>query len=147
MQAGGNAVMSMKKTAKVYQKPTDYFSDFPEWPTHWRVTDDDLAIGQGLLTWFEPFIATLIKDGRAVKTITHHMANLTILGAEIIQRLNDDDESHRTLSPRALLLEYVSEEGGPLVHAWDPNDRIEEAYQKSFNATCRKLFKFVSAST
>lgn len=138
--------MSMKKTATVYQKPTDYFSDFPQWPTHWGGTDDDLAIGQGLLTWFEPFIATLINDGRAVKTITQHMAHLRILGEEIIQRLNEDDDRRRTLSPRALLLEYVSEEGGPLVHAWDPNDRIEEAYQKSFDATCRQLFKFVSVS-
>lgn len=136
--------MAIKKAVKVYQRPTDYFSEFSDWPAHWTIIDDDLAIGQSLMRLFEPFINSLIKDGRSVKTIKNHMAHLTILGAEIIRRLNDDDECNRTLSPHALLLEYVEEQYGTLVHYWNPNDRIEQAYQKSFDATCRKLHKFVS---
>lgn len=110
------------------------------------IVDKDLVIGQGLITVFELFIDTFIKDGRSVKTVKYHVTHLTILGSEIIRRLNDGDESNQTLSPKASLLEYFEEEYGPLIHHWNPNDRIDEAHKKSFDATCRQLFKFVTAS-
>lgn len=117
-----------------------------EWPTQWIIVNDDLAVGQQLLTVFEPFIDTLRKEGRAAKTLRKHLLHLHILGAEIIRRLNDGDEDNRTLLPVPLLLEYIEEDYGPLVHQWDPNDRVDESNQKSFDATCRRLYKFISAS-
>ena len=139
--------MSKKITsAKNYHKPINYFKDFQEWPQNWMVIDEDLKVGKSLLALFEPFIDTLIKKGLSVKIIKNHMANLTMLGGEIIRRLNDGDEKNRKLAPRKLLLEYIEDEYGPLVHHWDPNDSTEQAYQKSFDATCRRLHKFVTAS-
>lgn len=110
------------------------------------IGDDDLAIGQRLLTLFEPFIDTLVKEGRSAKTIRNHVAHLSILGAEIVRRLNEDDECNRTLPTKPLLLAYIEDEYGPLVRQWDPNVRTEEAHQRSFDATCRKLYKFISAT-
>ena len=139
--------MSKKKVSpKKYRKPVDYFSNFHEWPKDWVGVDEDLAIGNSLLTLFTPFIESLIENGLAVKTIKNHMGNLGVLGSEIIRRLNDSDEENRKLRPRKLLLEYIDDQHGPLVHHWDPNDSIEEGYLKAFDATCRKLFKFTSAS-
>lgn len=109
-------------------------------------TDEDLAIGEALLGLFTPFIESLIKDGLSVKTITNHMGNLSVLGGEIIRRLNDVDEENRKLTPRKLLVEYIDDKGGPLVDHWNPNDSIEEAHLKSFDATCRKLYKFITLS-
>lgn len=132
--------------AKNNPKSADYYGTFIEWPKQWMVIDEDLMIGQQLLTLFEPFIDALVKEGRSAKTLQNHVTHLKILGAEIIRRLNSGDEGNRTLSPKPLLLEYIEEEYGPLVYHWDPNDRIEEAYQKSFDATCRRLYKFILAS-
>jgi len=109
-------------------------------------TDEDLAIGEALLGLLTPFIESLIKDGLSVKTITNHMGNLSVLGGEIIWRLNGGDEKKRDLRPRELLLEYICDDGGPLVHHWNPNDSAEEAHLKSFDATCRKLYKFIAPS-
>ena len=132
--------------AKTNQTPADYFDDFLEWPTQWMISDDDLPVGQRLLTLFEPFINALVKEGRSAKTIRTHAAHLRILGAEIVRRLNEDDECNRTLPPKPLLLAYIEDEYGPLVRQWDPNVRAEEAHQRSFDATCRKLYKFISAT-
>lgn len=138
--------ISKKKMPKHYQKPADYFSNFAQWPEDWMVIDEDLVIGNNLLELFTPFIENLIKEELAIKTIKNHMGNLMLLGEEIIRRLNDDDEDNRKLMPKKLLLEYIDEEYGPLLLHWDPNDPTEEAHLKAFDATCRKLFKFIMTS-
>lgn len=132
--------------ANANQKPADYFDDFLQWPTQWMIRDDDLPIGQRLLTLFEPFIDTLVKEGRSAKTVRNHVAHLKVLGAEVVRRLNEDDEGNRALPAKPLLLAYIEEGYGPLVHQWNPNVRAEEAHQRSFDATCRKLYKFILAS-
>ncbi len=139
--------MSKKiRPTKIHKKAADYFKDFQEWPTNWMIIDKDLETGKNLLALFELFIGTLIRNRLSVKTIKNHMVHLSILGEEIIRQLNDGDEKNRKLTPRKLLLEYLAEEYGPLVHHWAPNDSREEGYQKSFDATCRKLYKFTTSS-
>ena len=59
-----------------------------------------------------------------------------MLGGEIIRRRHD----HPDLAPQPvedLLLTLVEEDGGPLI--WP---RITETAQRSFDATCRKLYRF-----
>ncbi len=137
--------MSKKtKTAKRDTQPTDYFSEFEEWPSKWMIVDKDLKIGTAMIESFEVFVGALIDDGMSPKTIKKHMQNLDLLGAEIIRRLNDEDSSYRKLSSNALLLKYIDDESGPLLPFWDPNDNTELAYHKEFDATCRKLFRFIS---
>jgi hypothetical protein len=105
--------------------------------------EQDLEIGRGLLALFTPFIQHLIDEGLAKKTITSHGCHLGMLGREIIERLNEVDEENRKLSPRELILHYVDQEGGPLLSFWDPNDKTELAHHMAYDATCRKLLKFV----
>jgi len=132
-------------TIKKYIKPVNYFKDYCDWPKHWMESDEDLATGNALLVLFTPFIESLIKNDLSVRIIKNHMGNLSVLGGEIIRRLNDGDEKNRKLQPKELLLEYIDEEYGPLVHHWDPNNTTEESYLKSFDGTCRKLYKFILA--
>lgn len=137
--------MSKKtKTSKRDGQPTDYLSDFAEWPKKWKVVNKDLKIGNGMIESFAVFIKSLIADGLAKKTIKNHMQNLDLLGAEIIRRLNNGDSSYRKLSSNVLILKYIDDETGPLLSFWNPNDETELAYHKAFDATCRKLFKFIS---
>lgn len=135
-----------EKRSNRHQTPIDYFSDFFEWPQNWMVENKDIAIGNNLLETFIPFIDSLIREGLAVRTIRNHMLNLSVLGGEIIRRLNDGDEHNRKLKSGKLLLEYIDDEQGPLVHHWDINDRADEACLKSFDGTCRKLYTFITAA-
>ena len=106
--------------------------------------EEDLEIGRGLLGLFIPFIQHLMDAGLAARTIKNHGYNLNMLGSEIIERLNQDDEPHRKLSPRELIIHYVDEEGGPLLSYLDPDVKAELARHMAYDATCRKLLKFVT---
>ncbi len=135
-----------KKLSRKYEKPTDYFKDFNEWPNGWLVIEKDREIANNLLTTFVPFIAALTLDELSVKTVKKHMGNLAMLGSEIIRNLNDGDEKYRKLKPEQLLLKYIDAEEGPLLHHLDPNKSSDEARQKSFDATCCKLCRFIIPS-
>lgn len=106
--------------------------------------EEDLEIGHGLLGLFIPFIQHLMDAGLAAKTIKNHGYHLNMLGGEIIERLNQDDGPHRKLSPRELIIHYVDEEGGPLLSYLDPDVKAELARHMAYDATCRKLLKFVT---
>jgi hypothetical protein len=135
----------MKKTsAKPAREPADYCRDFNEWPEQWMIVDADLKTGRDLLASFTPFIRFLMDQGLAKKAITNHIHHLNLLGAEIVSRLNDGDDAHRKLPGNALILKYVDDETGPLLSFWDPNDNTERGYHMAFDATCRKLYKFIA---
>ena len=136
-------MQTTKKTTKGGSRPSDYFPDIDQWPNDWMGIEQDLEIGRGLLALFTPFIQHLIDEGLAKKTITSHGCHLGMLGGEIIERLNEVDEENRKLSPRELILHYVDQEGGPLLSFWDPNDKTELAHHMAYDATCRKLLKFL----
>jgi hypothetical protein len=138
-------IMSKKKNAaKDNALFTEYFSDFSDWPSKWVEGDEDLKIGEGMLDSFAVFIKSLIAGGLAKKTIKNHMSNLDLLGNEIIRRLNDGDAAYRKLATNVLILKYIDDETGPLLPFWDPNDSTELAHHIAFDATCRKLYKFIS---
>jgi hypothetical protein len=141
----GNGMMTKKRTsAKRTSEPTDYCRDFKEWPQQWMVVDADLKTGRDMLASFTVFVRSLINAGLAAKTIKNHMHHLNLLGSEIVRQLNDGDESHRKLPSNALLLKYIDDESGPLLPFWDPNDNTELGYHMAFDATCRKLYKFIA---
>lgn len=133
-----------RRTSAKRREPQDYCRDFNQWPRQWMVLDADLKVGADLLALFTIFVQSLMDQALAAKTITNHMHHLNLLGSEIIRQLNDGDELYRKLPTDALILKYVDDETGPLLSFWDPNDRTEESHQKAFDATCRKLFKFLA---
>jgi len=133
-----------KKNTNDAEHPSDYFSDIDEWPNDWMGVEKDVEIGRGLLALFILYIQHLIDEGLARNTIKSHGYHLKMLGGEIIERLNQTDEDNRKLSPRELILHYVDEEGGPLLSFLDPNIKAELAQHRAYDATCRKLLKFVT---
>ena len=136
--------MQLEKIVSAIDKtPLLYSKDFYEWPDAWMGFDEDLITGKIILQAFAPFVKNLVEEGLSKKTINGHMENLWFLGSEIIRGVHFD-EDQRKLSPKELLLEYVSEEGGPWVHQWDPGDRTERNKISSYDATCRKLYNFMT---
>jgi hypothetical protein len=114
-----------------------YGRDLDTWPRSWMGVDKDLPPGEHLLACFRPFIKQLASSSLSPKTIRKHVDNLWLLGGEIIRDLNDDPVLRKVTADR-LLRDAVHADGGPLIH------NGEEATQRSFDSTCRKLHRFLS---
>jgi hypothetical protein len=115
-----------------------YCPDLADWPNAWQGEPADVIIGQHVLTYLKPFLLDLLQQGLAAKTLRIHRDNLWRLGGEIIRRRHDDPDLAKR-SVEDLLSELLEEDGGPLL--WP---RITESDQNSFDATCRKLYRFLN---
>ena len=120
------------------KRPEDICPDFPEWPDRWAGVQKDIPYGQGMLDAMRPFVAHLIASGLKEKTIRKHMDSLWLLGGEIIQSVGMFDGYD--IPPEETLRRNVDEEGGPYCRHLD-----SESQEQSYDATCRKLHKFLEA--
>ena len=117
--------------------PRKICPDFDKWPDSWEGVPEDLEYGRKLLGIFEPFCEDLIKSGQAKSTVRRHMDNLWILGGELIRDINED-EQWRNRPVMDLIMEEVTEYEGPYCRHLE-----SESEMNSFDATCRKLYKFL----
>lgn len=114
--------------------------DLASWPQRWRYEHSDIAAGERIVQCFTPFLIYLLEQGRATKTFQRHRDHLWMLGGEIIRRLHEEPALKRK-SVKTLLLQLIDDECGPRI--WP---RISEQQQVSFDATCRKLYQFLTAN-
>ena len=113
-----------------------YCRDLDRWPNSWMGLEKDLLPGEQLLTCL-PFIESLAATNLTPRTIRRHIDNLWLLGGEIIRDLHEDPSLRKAAVPK-LLRNVVHEDGGPLIH----NGSEDE--QRSFDATCRRLHRFLT---
>ena len=114
-----------------------FFPDLSNWPELWKVEQADVAIGERIVQIVQPFLLDLLHQGLADKTLARHRDHLQMLGGEIIRRHHD----HPCLAKRPVrdvMLDLIDDESGPLI--WP---RITESAQNAFDATCRKLYRFL----
>ena len=115
----------------------DLCPDLGEWPQRWCFEDQDVAFGRDLLESLTPFLRHLLCSGLSRKTLARHRDHLRMLGSELVRRLHDEPRL-RKQSPATVLRHYLDDEGGPLIYP-----SITEAQQRAFDATCRKLNRFL----
>ena len=115
-----------------------YCRDLNGWPRSWMGLEKDLPPGEQLLTLFRPFLENLAASDLSPKTIQKHVDNMWALGGEFIRDLNYD-QSLRKRPVEQHLLEMI-EDGGPLLYD-DGEDQ-----QRSFDSTCRKVRRFLTAT-
>ena len=113
-------------------------TDLASWPDLWAIEHRDVAIGQRIVESIQPFLIDLLQQGLADKTLTRHRDHLQMLGGEIIRRRHNDPDLAKQPT-RDLLFNLIEEEGGPLI--WPS---ITESAQNAFDATCRKLYRFLN---
>jgi len=118
-----------------------YCPDLEQWPERWRGEDSDIPPGQAIVEFFKPFLLHMLDQDLATKTLRRHRDHLWLLGGELIRRRYDDDKLKKMSVDKAIA-ELIEEEGGPLI--WPS---ITEAEQNSFDATCRKLYKFLNSTS
>ena len=107
------------------------------WPDSWKVSDTDVAFGEGLVRIFEDFLTELYLHGLSTRTINRHRDNLWVLGGEVV-RHRWTGATRCGGSPTKMLSDCVSEDGGPFLLR-SASDRE----QQDLDATCRKLFDFL----
>jgi len=117
-----------------------YCPDLEQWPRTWCGDDSDLPPGQAIVEFLKPFLLHLLDEGLATKTLHRHRDHLWLLGGELIRRRYDDPKLKK-MSVAKAIDELIEDEGGPLIYP-----QITEAEQKSFDATCRKLYKFLNSN-
>jgi hypothetical protein len=131
-----------RPSAIVPSSPTfeeDYL-DIVGWPHRWRVEPRDLPPGERMLDIFKPFLIHLLSQELARKTLRLHRDHICTLGGEIIRRLHEDPPLRRRPIER-VLTEFLDDDGGPLMYPL-----ISEVEQRSFDSTCRKLYRFLQES-
>jgi len=116
-------------------------NDIEQWPKSWAGDDNDVIVGKILLTEFKRYLNHLINKGRTKATIKKHADYLWAIGGEIIRDTNEYgvDES---LSSKELLLKYINDCGGPY---W--RHAASESDAQQYDATCRKLYRFLISKT
>lgn len=114
-----------------------YCRDLQDWPRSWMGLEKDLPPGEALVACFRSFIEHLANAGLSRTTVHRHVDNLWSLGGEIIRDLHYDPSLRKRPAER-LLREAVHQDGGPLIH------NGSEEQQHSFDATCRKLHRFLN---
>ena len=107
-----------------------------EWPEVWKFEEEDVAFGEKLIVEIKPFVAFLIESKLSERTIKRHVDNLWFLGGEIIRGVAMGDEYD--FDPLEKLKDSVSSVGGMFCKYI-----YLDSEQKSYDATCRKLHKFL----
>jgi hypothetical protein len=116
-----------------------YCPDLENWPRSWSFDESDMAPGKRIVECFRPFLLHLLTHGLAAKTLRRHRDHLWMLGGEVIRRRHEDAALSRQAVEKVTFA-LLEEDGGPLI--WP---RISEQEQDSFDATCRKLYRYLTA--
>jgi hypothetical protein len=99
---------------------------------------ENLPPGEQLLALFRPFLEYLAASDLSLKTIQKHVDNLWALSGEFIRDLNDNPALRKRPVEQHVLT--MIEYGGPLLHHGG------EDQQQSFDSTCRKFRRFLTAT-
>ena len=115
-----------------------YCRNLNGWPRSWMGLEKDLPPGEHLVALFRPFLEHLAASQLSAKTIQQHVDNMWVLGGEFIRDLNDNPILRK--KPVDQVLANMIEYGGPLLYHGDEDE------QRSFDATCRKFRRFLTAT-
>jgi len=117
-----------------------YVPDLQNWPASWRFEDEDIAPGQALVEVFTPFLQHLLAQGYARKTLNRHRDHLWMLGGHLIE-VRHENAAAAAMDAHMLVLNQIDQYGGPLI-----SRHLEEEAQSAFDATCKKLYRFLCPS-
>ncbi len=98
----------------------------------------DGSPGRQMVECFKPFLRHLLSLGLSRKTLRQHRDNLWLLGGELIRALHDAPRLRKRPMDHVVLA-ALDREGGPLISHGTSEDQ-----QRSFDATCRKLRRFLT---
>jgi hypothetical protein len=117
-----------------------YVPDLQNWPVSWGFEDKDIPPGQALVYVFAPFLQHLLAQGYARKTLNRHRDHMWMLGGHLIE-VRHENPAVAEMDARTLVLDQIDQSGGPLI-----SRHLDEDAQCAFDATCKKLYRFLCPS-
>lgn len=114
--------------------------DLEQWPERWHYDAPDIPPGEQIVAFIKPFLLHLLSEDLTPKTRRRHRDNVWLLGGQLIKLRYEDSKLRKMAIPLALSA-LVNEDGGPMIYP-----HISEADQNAFNATCRKLHRFLNSN-
>ena len=118
-----------------------YCPDLDQWPRSWAYEARDIPPGLQIVECFKPFLRELLSRHLSRQTLRRYRDNIWALGGEVISRLQMDSALRRRPIEQ-VVLSLIGDDGGPLL-----SHGQSEVEQRSFDATCRKLFRFLTEKT
>jgi len=142
MAAGPKGVARRAGSLPAQQAGADplqtYCPDLDQWPRSWAYEACDIPYGLRMVECFKPFLRNLLAVQLSRQTLRRHRDNLWALGGEIISRLQMDSDLRRRPIEQ-VVRSVIGDDGGPLL-----SHGQSEAAQRCFDATCRKLSRFLA---
>jgi hypothetical protein len=142
MSAGPKGVAGKRDSLPAKQAAADplqtYCPDLDQWPRSWAYEARDSPPGLRMVECFKPFLRELLTLPLSRTTLRRHRDNIWALGGEVISRLQMDS-GLRSLPIEQVILNLIGDHGGPLL-----SHGQSEAEQRSFDATCRRFFRFLT---
>ncbi len=142
MAAGPKGVAGSRDSLPAQQAAADplqtYCPDLDQWPRSWAYEERDIPAGLRIVECFKPFLRELLSRQLSRQTLRQHRDNIWALGGEIISRLQMDSDLRRRPIEH-VVLDLIGDDGGPLL-----SHGQSDAEQRSFDATCRKFFRFLT---
>jgi len=114
-----------------------YCPDIEQWPRSWMYEEHDLSPGQQMVECFKPFLLHLLSLRLSRKTLRKHRDNLWLLGGELISDLHETPRLRRQPMDQVVRA-ALNDLDGPLISSGASEDQ-----QRSFDLTCRKLYRFL----
>jgi hypothetical protein len=143
MTAGPKGVAGRPASLPAQQAAADplqsYCPDLDQWPGSWAYEKRDIPYGLRIVECFKPFLREMLALSLSRKTLRQHRDNIWVLGGEVIRRVQMDSRLRRR-PVEQVVLDLIGDDGGPLL-----SHGQSEAEQRSFDATCRKLFRYLTA--
>ena len=143
MAAGPKGVAGRPDSLPAQQVAADplqsYCPDLDQWPGSWAYEKRDIPYGLRIVECFKPFLREMLALSLSRKTLRQHRDNIWVLGGEVIRRVQMDSGLRRR-PVEQVVLDLIGDDGGPLL-----SHGQSEAEQRSFDATCRKLFRYLTA--
>ena len=115
-----------------------YCPDLDQWPRSWAYEARDIPYGLQMVECFKPFLREMLALPLSRTTLRRHRDNIWVLGGEVIRRVQMDSGLRRR-PVKQVVLDLIGDDGGPLL-----SHGQSEAEQRSFDATCRKLSRFLT---
>jgi hypothetical protein len=142
MAAAPKGVAGRRNSLPAQQAAADplqtYCPDLDQWPRSWAYEACDIPPGLRLVEYFKPFLRNLLALQLSRQTLRRHRDNIWALGGELIRALQMDSDLRRRPIEQ-VVLSLIGDDGGPLL-----SHGQSETEQRAFDATCRKLSRFLA---
>lgn len=111
-----------------------------DWPVNWVDDESWVPLGRALSAVFRDFMNDLIAGGASRTTLRRHRGELFNLGYECLRAVSTDQLPAND-GAWSILESLIDDCGGPLLSS----RFASESDQRAFDATCRKLHKWIGS--